>query len=137
MHKLIAISFLMGAFLAAGDAAGQQEVRQQGFPFFEPVQPPRAIQVVTCRGLSPRAPTYKVPALSLAIADAVEWVWVDARLADDGRHVVFHGDRVATTTDANGQVRDLTLAEVLALARGRSTLNRIATASTPRSSRAR
>src|SRR5277367_2060750 len=98
MPRLIAISFLMGACLAAGDATGQHEVRQTGFPFFEPVQPPRAIQVVTRHGLSPRAPTYKAPALSLAIADAVEWVWVDARLTNDGRHVVFHGDRVVTTT---------------------------------------
>jgi glycerophosphoryl diester phosphodiesterase len=83
-----------------------------GFPFFEPVQPPRSLQVMAHRGAAGLAPENTAAALEASIADTVEWAEVDVRLTRDGHHVLFHDDTLDGKTDATGRVRDHTLAEV-------------------------
>ncbi len=60
------------------------------------------------------APENTARALEASIADTVEWVEVDVRLTSDGHHVLFHDDVLDHTTDATGRVRDRTVAEVRA-----------------------
>ena len=88
------------------------------FPFFEPVQPPRAIQVMAHRGAMNQAPENTARALEFSIADGVEWVEVDVRLTKDGHHVLFHDGDLQGKTDGSGPVRAHTLAEIRALDAG-------------------
>jgi glycerophosphoryl diester phosphodiesterase len=83
-----------------------------GFPFFEPVQPSRSLQVVAHRGAARRAPENTARALEALIADTVDWVEVDVGLTRDGHHVLYSDDELDSQTDATGRVRDRTLAEV-------------------------
>jgi glycerophosphoryl diester phosphodiesterase len=85
-----------------------------GFPFFEPVQPARSLQVMAHRGAARLAPENTARALEAAIADTVEWAEVDVRLTRDGQHVLFHDDELGGKTDASGRVRDRTLVELRA-----------------------
>jgi glycerophosphoryl diester phosphodiesterase len=93
-------------------AATAQVPLTGGFPFYEPVQPPRSLQVIAHRGAAGLAPENTARALEGAIADSVEWAEVDVRLTRDGHHVLFHDDELGGETDATGRVRDRTLAEI-------------------------
>ena len=79
------------------------------FTFFEPVQPPRTVQVIAHRGAMTVAPENTKPALEASIADGVEWVEVDVRLTRDGHHVLFHDETLADKTDLTGPVAQQTL----------------------------
>jgi glycerophosphoryl diester phosphodiesterase len=102
-------------FLAGGDDRGTAPPK---FAFFEPVSPPRAIEVMAHRGAMRCAPENTARALELSIADAVEWVEVDVRLTKDGQHVLFHDDQLGDKTDGTGLLRDRTLAELRAIDAG-------------------
>jgi glycerophosphoryl diester phosphodiesterase len=106
-------------------AAGA-EVESPSFPFFEPVQPRRAIQVMAHRGAMNQAPENTARALEFSIADAVEWVEVDVRLTKDGHHVLFHDGELQGKTDGSGPVREHTLAEIRALDAGSKFARRFA-----------
>ncbi len=105
--------------LAGGAEAG---TAPSGFSFFEPVNPPRALQVIAHRGAMRQAPESTARALELSIADMVEWVAVDVRLTKDGHHVLFHDDQLGDKTDGSGRVRDRTLAELRLSMPARSSL---------------
>ena len=102
-------------FLAGGDDRGTAPPK---FAFFEPVSPPRAIEVMAHRGAMRSAPENTARALEISIADAVEWVEVDVRLTKDGQHVLFHDDQLGDKTDGTGLLRDRTLAELRAIDAG-------------------
>lgn len=93
-------------------AATGQTAPAEFFSFFEPVRPPRTLQVMAHRGAMMRAPENTRPALDASIADGVEWVEVDVRLTRDGHHVLFHDGELDGKTDAKGAVGDRTLAEL-------------------------
>lgn len=61
------------------------------FAFFEPIQPPRAVQVMVHRGESRQAPENTWAALRRCIEDGLEWAEIDLRLTADGKHVLAHG----------------------------------------------
>jgi len=61
-----------------------------GFQFFEPVQPPRAFQVMVHRGEARQAPENSRAALNRCIEDSLEWAEVGVRLTKDGQHVLWH-----------------------------------------------
>ena len=82
------------------------------FPFFEPVTPPRPLQVMAHRGVSSAAPENTRRALEMAVQDFYEWVEVDVRLTKDGVHVLFHDDALDGKSDAGGPVADRTAAEL-------------------------
>ena len=99
-----------GLLLAFVLLSGPTEPR--AFSFFEPVKPPRGLQVMAHRGAARQAPENTAPALERSIADGFEWVEVDVRLTRDGHHVLFHDEMVDAKTNGRGRVRDRTLAEL-------------------------
>lgn len=91
---------------------------QSGFAFFEPVTPPRAVQIMAHRGLAAVAPENSGEAVLACAADFIEWAEVDVRLTKDRRHVIFHDDRLERTTDGKGRVTDITADEFVKLDTG-------------------
>jgi glycerophosphoryl diester phosphodiesterase len=82
---------------------------QPNYQFFEPVQPPRATQVMAHRGMQMLAPENSLSAVLACAVDYIEWAEVDIRLTKDGRHVVIHDDNLERCTDGKGKVADFTL----------------------------
>src|SRR5687768_13336705 len=73
------------------------------------------MRLIAHRGASAVAPENTLPAFSEAIragADAIEF---DVRLTADGSVVVMHDDDVSRTTDGDGFVSKLSLAQVRSL----------------------
>jgi glycerophosphoryl diester phosphodiesterase len=93
---------------------------QANFRFYEPVEPPRKIQVVVERGMAIAAPENSASAIEMCIRDYCEWARIDVRLTKDGHHVVIHDETVDRTTDGKGRVADLTLEELKKLDAGAS-----------------
>jgi glycerophosphoryl diester phosphodiesterase len=124
IKQTMAMLFVGTSLFASDDAS--RAFAENGFAFFEPVRPPRPIQVMAHRGAMRRAPENSARALELSIADTVEWVEVDVRLTNDGHHILFHDDAVDRKTDGAGRVRELTLAEIRALDAGAKFARRFA-----------
>ncbi len=74
--------------------------------FFEPVQPPRRIQIIAQQGEARQAPANSRPALTRCAEDGIEWAAVDVRVTRDGHHLLVAGERVP-----DGSGRLLTVAE--------------------------
>ncbi|MCA9192819.1 MAG: glycerophosphodiester phosphodiesterase family protein [Planctomycetales bacterium] len=91
---------------------------QVGFQFFQPVQPPRNIQVMVHRGMWMAAPENSAVAIAMCHEDFCEWVEVDVRLTRDRQHVLIHNATVDATTNGTGLVNELTLAELQKLDAG-------------------
>jgi glycerophosphoryl diester phosphodiesterase len=123
-HIKLVSAFVLAAAAAAGAIRGQSESRKPegatpvGFYFFEPVQPPRQVQVMVHRGLAAAAPENSQPAIAACIAEGFEWVEIDLRRSIDGVHVVAHDDRLDEKTSGHGRVRDHTVEELQKLEAG-------------------
>lgn len=91
---------------------------QSHYRFFEPVQPPRTVQVMVHRGLRQLAPENSRHAVLACASDYCEWAEIDVRLTKDGAHVVIHHDAVDATTDGHGPVAELTLEQLQQLDSG-------------------
>ena len=76
------------------------------------------IQVMAHRGASAYAPENTLAAFTLAIEQRADWLEMDVQQTKDGHLVVFHDLRVERTTDGQGALRDLTLAEIQQLDAG-------------------
>ena len=85
---------------------------------FQPVRPPRRVQVIAHRGVTRAAPENTRPAYQLAVEIGVEWVEVDIRLTKDGHHVLIHDGKLDRTTDGKGPVSERTLEEIRQLDAG-------------------
>jgi len=112
MDRLFCIA-LVSIVLASPPASAQPYFR-----FFEPVKPPRNIQVIVHRGMATAAPENSAAAVEMCARDYCEWAEIDVRLTKDGRHVVIHDDTVDRTTNGMGRVADLTLDELKKLDAG-------------------
>lgn len=91
---------------------------QPGFGFFEPVSPPRRIQVMVHRGMRMLAPENSVQAVLACAGDYLEWAEIDLRLTRDGNHVLIHDSTLDRCTNGHGPVADKILAELQALDAG-------------------
>src|ERR1051325_11493153 len=98
--------------------ADNHAMKAPRFNFFEPLDPPRAFQIMAHRGMMRHAPENTAGALQRCIDRGVEWAEVDVRLTRDGHHVLFHDARLDRKTEATGSVRDHTLADLMALDAG-------------------
>lgn len=116
----------MPIWMLCAAAMGAADPGPVPFPFFEPVGPPRAVQVMAHRGAMGRAPENTALALELSIADGIEWVEVDVRRTRDGHHVLFHDETLDARTDGHGRLRDHTLDEIRALDAGSAFARRLA-----------
>ena len=90
----------------------QKAISQPGFDFYQPVTPPRNIQVMVHRGMAIAAPENSASAIEMCAQDFCEWAEIDVRLTKDGRHVIIHNETVDATTDGKGRVADFTLEEL-------------------------
>jgi len=79
---------------------------------------PKQIVVIAHRGTHEHLPENTVQAVRGAVAFGVDYVEVDIRQTRDGKFVNFHDGTVDRKTNGTGAVRDLTLAELLALDAG-------------------
>jgi glycerophosphoryl diester phosphodiesterase len=82
------------------------------FSFFQPITPPRAVQMVANRGVAGMAPPCSRAALELAIGDQLEWIAVNVWLTKDGQHVVFPDAALDGSSDGKGRLDRWTLAEL-------------------------
>jgi glycerophosphoryl diester phosphodiesterase len=120
----LSISALLGLLLVAAFPVAPPT--DQGFPFFEPVRPPRSLQVMAHRGAMRQAPENTVAAIEHSIADMMEWVEVDVRLTKDGHHVLVHDDTLDRVTSGTGPVGEHILEEIRALDAGSKFARRFA-----------
>ena len=91
--------------IVLGSVAAAAEGDRPAFPFFEPVRPPRAIQVMAHHGAMAPAPQNTSRELELSIADGVEWVAVDVRITKDGHHLLFDNADLPGKSDGSGAAR--------------------------------
>ncbi|HEY2786678.1 MAG TPA: glycerophosphodiester phosphodiesterase family protein [Fimbriiglobus sp.] len=91
---------------------------QSKFAFFEPVQPPRNVQIMAHRGMHMLAPDNSLAAILGCASDYVEWAEIEVHLTKDGKHVAIHGESLASCTDGKGKVADFTLEELKKLDAG-------------------
>jgi glycerophosphoryl diester phosphodiesterase len=68
--------------------------------------------IIAHRGSSFYAPENTLAAFELALHQAADAIELDAKLTADGQVVVFHDHRVDRTTQSNGRVKNLTLADL-------------------------
>jgi glycerophosphoryl diester phosphodiesterase len=99
--------------VSAGPVAA--EVR---FTFFEPVVPPRAVQIIAQRGLCNTAPENTAAAVLNCNTDYIEWAAVDVRLTKDGQHVILHDATLDRTTNGTGPLARITRDEFTKLDAG-------------------
>ncbi|HEV8358738.1 MAG TPA: glycerophosphodiester phosphodiesterase family protein [Gemmatimonadales bacterium] len=77
-------------------------------------RPPRTL-VFAHRGFGDHGPDNSLYAVERALAAGMDGVDVDGQLTRDGELVIFHDLSVDRLTSATGRVRDLSLAQMLAL----------------------
>jgi glycerophosphoryl diester phosphodiesterase len=106
MVRRALISSCLVALLASVGLAAQ------GFPFFEPVKPPRPFEVMVHRGAAAQAPENTRPALQRCIDDGFEWAEVDVRLSKDGHHVLCHDARLLDASNRVWVIAEQTLADL-------------------------
>ena len=70
------------------------------------------------RGASAHAPENTLAAFELALAQGADGIELDAKLSEDGHVVVIHDATVDRTTDRQGRVKDISLAELRSLDAG-------------------
>jgi len=89
-------------------------------PGFRAGAPEGAIDVIAHRGASAYAPENTLAAFALAAEQKADWFELDCTLSKDGAVIVIHDLTVDKTTDGEGRVQDLTLAELKQLDAGSS-----------------
>ena len=74
--------------------------------------------IIAHRGASAYAPENTLAAFELALRQEADGVELDAKLTADGHVIVFHDQTVERTTEGQGRVLDLTLAQLRKLDAG-------------------
>jgi glycerophosphoryl diester phosphodiesterase len=78
----------------------------------------KPVIVIAHRGFHKQAPENTLAALEAAIAIGCDYVEVDVRRTQDGALVIMHDSTVERTTDGQGKVAELTLAQIRKLSAG-------------------
>jgi glycerophosphoryl diester phosphodiesterase len=86
--------------------------------FFQPIVPPRPVQVMAHRGVMSAAPENTLAAFGLAVELGFEWIEVDVRLTSDGDHVLFHDPNLDDNSNGTGPLKEHTLEEIRKLDAG-------------------
>jgi glycerophosphoryl diester phosphodiesterase len=109
---------LLALALSGSSGRAAEPAASERFPFFEPVDPPRTVQVMMHRGMATLAPENTLPAIAACAADFVEWAEIDVQLTRDGKHVLLHDATLDRTTTGKGPVAERTLEELAVLDTG-------------------
>lgn len=80
--------------------------------------PRRPVAASFHRGANRYAPENTLPAIETAVTLEADYVEIDVRTTKDGKFVLMHDVAVNRTTNGQGKVRDLTLAEIRRLDAG-------------------
>ncbi|MFN2414502.1 MAG: glycerophosphodiester phosphodiesterase [Pyrinomonadaceae bacterium] len=104
----LALLLAAGLYLAVSPAAGEAVA---GHPYFSRDAPGRPL-VIAHRGGAGLWPENTLHAFGRAAALGVDVIETDVRSPADGEMVVIHDETVGRTTDGEGRVRQLTLAEL-------------------------
>jgi len=86
--------------------------------FFQPVVPPRPVQIMAHRAVMSAAPENTFAAFRLGVELGFEWIEVDVRLTNDGHHVLFHDENLDDNTNGAGPLKERTLEEIKELDAG-------------------
>lgn len=105
------MNLLFRAAVASGCLAAFQG-QAGGFQFFQPLDPPRSLQVMAHRGAAGQAPENTRPALERCIEDGIEWVEVDVRLTKDGQFILAHDATIAVPSGSVWEVKEHRLEEL-------------------------
>ena len=97
---------------------GAAPAKPPGASFFEPVDPPRSMQIIAHRGMAEQSPENTATALEHCIADGIEWAEIDLRRTRDGTHVLLHDDRLERTTNGSGSVSEIAVEDLQKLDAG-------------------
>lgn len=76
-------------------------------------------QITAHRGYSAVAPENTLPAFEEAVAIGADYIELDVQLTADGKLVVFHDKTIERTTDGEGELSEMTYAELLKLSAGK------------------
>lgn len=76
------------------------------------------MKIIAHRGASGLAPENTIAAMELAIKQGCHGIETDLQLTKDGEVVVFHDWSVERTTNGLGEIKDLTLSQILELDAG-------------------
>ena len=79
---------------------------------------------ISHRGFSGIYPQNTIMAFQKALEEGVDYIELDVSLSKDDHIVVFHDSEVSRLTDGSGYIKDLTLAQILALDSGIKTSER-------------
>jgi len=101
----------LAALLLASTALGFA-AQAADLEFFQPLKPPRGVQVVAHAGRPALAPPNSPQALQLCIDDELEWIEIDVRRTADGQHVLFHDATLDRTSSGQGPIAGKTLDEL-------------------------
>ncbi len=105
------MKLLFGAAVMSGCLATLQS-EAGGFPFFQPLAPPRSLQVMAHRGAAAQAPENTRPALERCIEDGLEWVEVDVRLTKDGQFILAHDAEIVVPPNGVWRLKEHTWGEL-------------------------
>lgn len=119
IHALLTVCVLALASVLVIALAGVAPARATASQMLGDVRDPgeRAL-IAAHRGGGAAAPENTLPAIRAALQAGYEYVEVDLALSADGHAVLMHDKTVDRTTDGQGRVADLTLAELRALDAG-------------------
>jgi len=75
-------------------------------------------QIIAHRGSKGTRPENTLPSFAAALADGADGIETDVHLSKDGHLIIMHDERVDRTTDGEGRIVDLTLAQLKQLDAG-------------------
>ncbi len=84
----------------------------------QPFHEPHAVWIIAHRGASRDAPENTLAAFQLAIDQGADMIEMDVQMTSDQELVIFHDKSLRRTTNGDGRLAPLTLAEVKALDAG-------------------
>ncbi len=85
--------------------------RARDFQFFQPLDPPRPVQIIAHRGEAGQAPENSRPALLRCVEDGIEWAEIDLRQTKDGQFILSHDSGLDAGTNGLWKINEHTMAE--------------------------
>jgi len=105
-------AWLLSQAAMLGVGVGSLAMAEEPLRLFQPLRPPRAVQVVAHRGGKTAAPENTMAAFRLAYEMGVEFIEIDVQRTRDGHHVLSHDSKLDRATNGRGPISEKTLEEL-------------------------